>query len=90
MLCSHLQGEHPKNLHKSATKQPRIPRVAAHPLCAVTPKENPPRMNTQDGFRKGRTAIRGILKGKAVKRSPDAEPLAPYSSSSSSGSSALW
>ena len=46
MLCSHLQGEHPKNLHKSATKQPRIPRVAAHPLCAVTPaKEKPTSKN---------------------------------------------
>ena len=39
MLCSHLQGEHPKNLHKSATKQPRIPRVAARLYSRRDPRK---------------------------------------------------
>ena len=50
-------------------------------ICAVTPKENPSCMLTQDGFRKGRMALRGILKGKALKReSRGQRPLAPLSS----------
>ena len=45
MLCSHLQGEHPKKLHKSTPKHPCIIRVAAHPLCAVTPTKEKPTSN---------------------------------------------
>ena len=39
MLCSHLQGEHPKKLHKTTTKQPLIPRVAARPYLRRDPRK---------------------------------------------------
>ena len=63
-----------------------LPPLAAQPsvlsrrkrICAVTPKENPSCMLTQDGFRKGRTALRGIPKGRPLGRvSKGAAPLWP-------------
>ena len=61
---AHPQGEPRRCLHC----------VAAHPNetgrrpCAVTPTKRKPTLLSQSGFRKGRTALRGILKGRALKR----------------------
>ena len=45
MLCSHLQGEHPKKLHKTTTKQPRIPASRRDRIRAVTPAKEKPTSN---------------------------------------------